>query len=119
MKIAVTSRGKDIDSEMDPRFGRAAYFIVVDPDTMDYEVVDNQENINALKGAGIQASEKLFDHGVDLLITGYCGPNAFKTLHAGGIKVIVNAKGKVREAVEKYVEGELSPTDAPNVEEQW
>ncbi len=56
MKIAVTSRGTDLDAQVDPRFGRAAYIIIVDSDTMEFKALDNKENVNALKGAGIQAA---------------------------------------------------------------
>ena len=56
MKIAVTSQGTSLDSQVDPRFGRAAYILIVDTETFEFEVLDNKENANALKGAGIQAA---------------------------------------------------------------
>ena len=85
MKIAVTSRGKDLDLPMDPRFGRAAYILNVDADTLDFEVLDNSENVNALKGAGIQAATMISDKQADVLLTGFCGPKAFKALDAAQI----------------------------------
>ena len=107
MKIAVTSKGKDLDSEVDPRFGRAAYIIIVDPDTLEFETVDNSENVNAFKGAGIQAGVTVNKKGAKVLLTGFCGPNAFKTLDAAGIKVVADVKGTVREAVETFKKGAL------------
>jgi len=82
MKIAVTSKGTSLGSEVDPRFGRAAFILVVDSESFDFEVIDNSENINAFKGAGIQAASMISDKGAEILLTGYCGPNAFKALRA-------------------------------------
>jgi len=119
MKIAVTSTGTDLDAEVDPRFGRAAYIILVDSETFEFEVVDNAENVNALKGAGIQAARAVSDKGADVLLTGFCGPNAFKAMNAARIKVANDARGTVREAVQAYLDGKLPPADAANVEGHW
>ncbi len=119
MKIAVTSQGTDLDSQVDPRFGRAAYILIVDSDTLDFEVLDNQENVNALKGAGIQAASMINDSGAKVLLTGFCGPNAFKTLDAAKIKVADNAGGKVKDAVKAFNSGELSYAEKPNAEGHW
>lgn len=119
MKIAVTSKGKDLDSQVDPRFGRAAYILIVDTDSFEFEVVDNSENVNALKGAGIQAAVMLSDKGAEVLLTGFCGPNAFKTLEAAGVKVANDASGTVRDAVNAFNEGKLPFADGANVEGQW
>jgi predicted Fe-Mo cluster-binding NifX family protein len=119
MKIAVTSTGQDLDSPMDPRFGRAAYILVVDPDTMTYEVLDNAENVNAFKGAGIQAATMVSDKHADVLLTGFCGPNAFKTLEAANVKVAGDVSGTVREAVAAYVDGRIEPVSQPNAQGHW
>ncbi len=119
MKIAVTSKGTDLDAEVDPRFGRAAYFLVINTETLDFEVLDNAENVNALKGAGIQSAKMISDKGVQALLTGYCGPNAFKTLEAVNIKVINDATGTIREAVKSFTDGELNISDKANVEGHW
>jgi len=119
MKIAVTSTGADIDSEVDPRFGRAAFIIVVDSETFEFEALDNKENVNALKGAGIQAAVAVNKKGADVLLTGFCGPNAFKAMNAAKIKVANDAKGTVREAVQAYLDGKMPLADAANVEGQW
>ncbi|MEJ2588449.1 MAG: NifB/NifX family molybdenum-iron cluster-binding protein [Deltaproteobacteria bacterium] len=119
MKIAVTSQGTDLTSEVDPRFGRAAYIIIVDSEDFTFEVVDNSENVNALKGAGIQAAKTASEKGAEVLLTGFCGPNAFKALNAAGIKVANDAAGTVKDAVNAYLEGKLPLADAANVEGQW
>ncbi len=119
MKIAVTSTGQDLDSPMDPRFGRAAYILVVDPDTMAYEVLDNAENVNAFKGAGIQAASMVSDKHADVLLTGFCGPNAFKTLEAAKVKVAGDVSGTVREAVSAYVDGRVELVAQPNAQGHW
>lgn len=119
MKIAVTSVGTNLDSEVDPRFGRAAYIIIVDSDTFVFEAVDNQENVNALKGAGIQAAKAVSEKGAEVLLTGFCGPNAFKAMNAAKIGVANNASGSIREAVQAYLDGKLPLSDEANVEGQW
>jgi len=119
MKIAVTSQGRELDSPVDPRFGRAAYILIVDSDTWSFDVLDNKANVNSLKGAGIQAAANIHSKGADVLLTGFCGPNAFKTLTAGGIKVANDASGTVREAVRSFLEGKLTFADQANVEGNW
>jgi predicted Fe-Mo cluster-binding NifX family protein len=119
MKIAVTSKGKDLSSPVDPRFGRAAYILVVDTISFDFQVLDNDENVNAFKGAGIQAATMVSEKGAEVLLTGYCGPNAFKTLQAAGIKVANDATGTVKDAVIAFNEGKFSFADEANVDGHW
>ena len=119
MKVAVTAQGKTLDSPMDPRFGRAQCFIVVDTDSGDFEVADNQQNLNAAQGAGIQAGKTVADSGAEVLLTGHCGPNAYRTLSAAGVKVVVGAEGSVKEALEKFKNGELKPSEGADVEGHW
>jgi len=119
MKIAVTSQGTNLDSQVDPRFGRAAYILIVDTETFEFEVLDNKENANALKGAGIQAASMVSDKSADALLTGYCGPKAFMTLEAAKIRVANNVEGTVRDAVKSFNEGKLTFADKANVEGQW
>lgn len=119
MKIAVTSTGTDLDSEVDPRFGRASYILIVDSETFDFEVLDNKENVNAMQGAGIQAASSIKEKGAEVLLTGFCGPNAFKTLRAANIGVANDAGGSVRDAVEAYLNKKLPLSDKANVEGQW
>ena len=119
MKIAVTSKGTDLDSQVDPRFGRAAYILIVDSEGLDFEVLDNKENANAMKGAGIKAASMINDRGAEVLLTGFCGPNAFKTLEAAKIRVANDASGSVRDALKAYLEGKLTLSDKPNVDGHW
>jgi len=119
MKIAITSMGQDLNSQVDPRFGRAAYILIVDTVDNGVEVLDNSENINAFKGAGIQAAAMVSKMGAEVLLTGYCGPNAHKTLQAAGIKVANDVSGKVKNAVETLIEGNLEFADSANVEAHW
>ena len=119
MKIAVTATGKDMDSAIDPRFGRAAYFIIVDSETMEFKLVENAQNLNLPQGAGIQAGKTIIENNAQLLITGNCGPKAFKVLQSAEIKIIIGAGGLVKDAVEQYKKGELKPVDTANVEGHW
>jgi predicted Fe-Mo cluster-binding NifX family protein len=119
MKIAVTSQGKGLGSRVDPRFGRAAYILIVNTDTWDFDVLDNKENVNALQGAGIQAATNIFSKGAEVLLTGFCGPNAFKTLNAAGVKVANGASGTVIEAIKAFMKEEMPLSDSPNAEGHW
>ena len=107
LKIAITSLGQDLNSQIDPRFGRAAYILIVDTVHNGVEAIDNSENINAFKGAGIQAAAMVSRKGAEVLLTGYCGPNAYKTLQAAGVKVVNDVSGTVKDAVEALMEGNL------------
>jgi len=114
MKICITATGNTLDSSVDPRFGRAAYLIIADSDNMTFEAVANTAAGN-MSGAGIQAAQTIANKGVNVLITGNVGPNAFQALSAAGIKIVTGAFGTVREVVEKYKKGELRETSAPTV----
>jgi predicted DNA-binding protein (UPF0251 family)/predicted Fe-Mo cluster-binding NifX family protein len=114
-KIAVSSEGADLDGPVDPRFGRAAGFIIVDPDTMASEYVDNATSQGMAQGAGIQTAELMTRHGVRVVLTGYVGPKAFQALSAAGIKIGQNLEDlSVRQAVEKYKTGQVTMAGGPN-----
>jgi predicted Fe-Mo cluster-binding NifX family protein len=119
MKIAVTSMGKDLDSPIDPRFGRARYFLIADTESGDFEIHDNEQNINALRGAGIQSADNVARFGVGALLTGHCGPKAFRALAAAGISIYVGVDGAVKDALERFKNGELKAADSPDVEGHW
>ena len=119
MKIAITSKSTTLDSQIDPRFGRAEYILIVDSESLEFEVLDNLENVNAFKGAGIQAATMVSEKGAEVLLTGHCGPNAFKALKAAKIKVVNDVHGTVMEAVSEFNEGKLSFADEANVEGHW
>lgn len=114
-KIAITSEGPTLDDALDPRFGRAAGFVVVDPQTLTFEYVDNGASQAMAQGAGIQAAETIARAGAKVLLTGYVGPKAFMALQAVGIKVAQNLENmSVRQAVERYNAGEVTWAGAPN-----
>jgi predicted Fe-Mo cluster-binding NifX family protein len=114
MKIAISSSGRDLDSQIDPRFGRCQYFIFADPDTMDSEALENV-GLMASGGAGIQAAQFVAQKGVNALITGNLGPNAASALSAAGIKVYLVPGGTVREVIEAFKAGRLQEASGPTV----
>jgi predicted Fe-Mo cluster-binding NifX family protein len=119
VKVAVTSQGPDLTSAVDPRFGRAKFFIVVDTATGESTAHDNTQNLNALQGAGIQAAQKVVSLGVEAVLTGNVGPKAFTTLQAGGVKTYIGGARSVTDAVEQLKAGRLECVSKPNVEGHW
>ena len=114
MKICVSATANSLDAQVDPRFGRCSYFVIVDSETLQFEAIPNVAS-GAMSGAGIQAAQTMASKSVKVLITGNVGPNAFQALAAAGIKVVVGAFGTVRQVVEKYKRGELRETGSPTV----
>ena len=115
MIICITSQGKNLESKTDPRFGRCSYFILIDPEKMEFEAVENS-NAQGAGGAGIQSGQLMVEKNVEVVLTGNVGPNAYQTLNAGGIRVITGISGSVQEVVEKYKQGQYKSTDGANVE---
>jgi len=115
MKIAVTSTGRTLESQVDQRFGRATYFLTVETDTLDFNVIEN-ESVAAAGGAGISSAKALVDAGAEAVLTGNCGPNAQRTLSAAGIKLYTGVAGTIREVVEQFKSGQLTETTSPNVQ---
>jgi len=114
-RIAVTSEGPSLDDKVDPRFGRAAGFVVVDLDTMNTEYLDNGKSQVMAQGAGIQAAELVARAGVSCLLTGFVGPKAFQALSAAGIKIGQNLEGlTVRQAVERFKSGQVEMAHTAN-----
>jgi predicted Fe-Mo cluster-binding NifX family protein len=119
MKIVVTSQGTNMQSPVDPRFGRAASFIVFDTETGAWSAVSNSINANAAQGAGIQASKRVVELGAEALLTGHVGPKAFAALRAGGVAIHTGASGTVADAVEQFKTGKLKVADSSDVEGHW
>ncbi len=119
MKIAITASGQELASRLDPRFGRAKYFLVVDTETNELAIHDNAPNLNAAQGAGIQAGQAVARLGVGAVITGNVGPKAFRLLQAADIAVYLAGDGTVADTVAKFKAGELSPVSTANVEGHW
>ena len=118
MKIAVTATGTDLDAPVDTRFGRCQIFMFVDPDTMEAEAIRN-DKASLGGGAGIQAAQLVIDNDADAVLTGNCGPNAFRTLQAGEVTVCTGISGTVREAVERFTSGELQAVEGANVSSHY
>lgn len=119
MKLAISSKGKSLDSEIDPRFGRAAFFVLIDPETMDFEIIENKQNLQLPQGAGIQTAQTVVERGATIVLTGNCGPKAFQVLQATGIKVAVGISGTIKDAVIRFKQGKMNYVQAPNVEGHW
>ncbi|NQT50759.1 NifB/NifX family molybdenum-iron cluster-binding protein [bacterium] len=115
MKVAITTAGNDLDAAVDPRFGRAKAFVIYDTESGEWSVLDNEQNAFAAQGAGIQAASAVVNAGVEALLTGNCGPKAFRALAAGKVAVYAGVSGTVREAVEGLAAGKLSPAGDANV----
>lgn len=119
MKVAISSQGNSVESPVDQRFGRAKWFVLIDSDTGAAEPFGNDMNLNAAQGAGIQAAENVINLGAQCVITGHCGPKAFRTLKAAGVEVFAGAEGSVKECLEKFKRGELEQIVSPDVEGHW
>lgn len=119
MKVVISSQGKTLESNVDSRFGRSPYFIVVDTETGDYSCHDNKPNLNATQGAGIQAARNVIELGAEAVITGNLGPKAFATLQAGRIAMYIGAQGTVHESLNLWKNGQLQSASQPNVEGHW
>jgi predicted Fe-Mo cluster-binding NifX family protein len=119
MKIAITAKEAALESEVDPRFGRAPYILIVDTGTMEYEVVDNRGNAGSFKGAGIAAASGICGKGAEVLLTGSCGPKAFMVLDAAGIKVVNNISGRVGDMVAAFRKGGMRYATGANKDAHW
>jgi len=118
MKIAISSTGPDLDSAVDARMGRAAYFVIIETDTMEFTGIENSSAM-AGGGAGIQSAQNLAESGVKTVLTGNCGPNAFQVFGAAGVQVITGVNGTVKEAVEKFKSGQYNATAQPSVQSHF
>ena len=114
MKICVAAAGNNLDAQVDPRFGRCPYFLIVASETMEASAILN-DSTNAAHGAGIQAAQTVVDMGAKVIIAGNIGPNAFNVLSAAGIKIVTGVSSSIRDAVEKYKSGQLQETGNPTV----
>lgn len=119
MKIAITAQGKESSSEIDLRFGRAKWLIVVDTESGDLQAHDNAVNLNAAQGAGIQTGQNIANLGVEAAITGNVGPNAFKTLSAANVKIFLSKSQSVAGAIDSFKQGKLQEVNNANVEGHW
>ena len=114
MNIAITATEPSLDAKVDPRFGRCPFFLIVDTDTLKFEALENP-NLMLGGGAGIQSAQLMAGKGVQSVLTGNCGPNAYQTLSAAGIGVIIGCSGPVADVVEQFKAGQLNAAGQPNV----
>lgn len=115
MKICITSKGDSLDSEVDPRFGRCRYFMIIDTDSLEFEAVENLY-AGIAGGAGIQSGQLVSEKQVSTILTGNVGPNAFQTLNEAGIEVITGVSGTIKEVVQSFKNGALTPVQGPTVQ---
>ncbi len=121
MKVAITSYDKDLAGKVDLSFGRAKWFVVVDMESGSVEAHSNKQNVNAAQGAGIQAAQNISNLGVDVILTGNVGPNAFKALKAAGIKILIIDKDikQVESALSQWKAGHLKEVHDATIEGHW
>jgi predicted Fe-Mo cluster-binding NifX family protein len=119
MKVVFTTSGNGLDAPLDSRFGRAPRFLVYDLDCDDFVIIDNRQNLNAAQGAGIQSAETVARTGAKALITGHCGPKAFRVLAMAGVRIYNTNASSVAAALELFRKGELIETAAADVEGHW
>jgi predicted Fe-Mo cluster-binding NifX family protein len=119
MLIAVTAKSNEPDSDVDPRFARAQCFHLIDSQTGHLTIIENKENQDLMQGAGVQTGQLIASKNVEVLLTGHCGPRAFQILQAAGVKIVTGVEGKVKDAVEKFKQGQYEFTDSPDVQSHW
>jgi predicted Fe-Mo cluster-binding NifX family protein len=119
VKIAFTTSGENLDAPLDSRFGRAAKFILYDLEKDYFEVIDNRQNLNGAQGAGIQAAEAIVRAGASGIVTGHCGPNAYRALCAAGIAIYNSVEPTVAAALAAFRAGVLQPMQSADVEGHW
>jgi predicted Fe-Mo cluster-binding NifX family protein len=119
VKIAITAQGKELSSEIDLRFGRTKWLIVFDTETGEFQAHDNKVNLNAAQGAGIQTGRNIANLGVEAVITGNIGPNAFKTLKTANVRMFLAESQTVQDAIDSFKAGVLKEVDQANVEGHW
>lgn len=118
-KIAFTTSGSDLSASLDRRFGRAPKFLIYDMDSKTFEMVDNTQNLNAAQGAGIQSAQTVANTGAKAIVTGNCGPNAFRVLKAAGVRIFTTDLPTVADALEAFQAGKLEEADSANVKGHW
>ena len=113
MKICITTAGPNLDAPVDPRFGRCQFFLMVDSETLKFKAIPNQ-GMGAMRGAGIAAAQIVASSGVQVIITGNIGPNAFMVLQSAGIKTYAGVFGvTARQALEAFKNDQIPETPGP------
>jgi len=107
MRVAISSKGKNIDDTIDMRFGRCEYFQIHDTENKQVQIIENKGK-SAEGGAGIAAAQQILDEKVDVVITGSLGPNAFLIINKAGIKAYGGGDGSIASILKRFKDGNLS-----------
>jgi len=119
MKIAVSSENASASNLVDPRFGRAKYFMIYDTETKNWECINNSQNLHSAQGAGIQAAATIVNNGCSVLISGHCGPKAFAALSKANVEIYLSGNSTVEEALQLYLDNKLNKASEANAEGHW
>ena len=119
MKVAIPTSGSDLQGSVGAQFGRADKIMVVDSVTLELTIIENTKNLNASQGAGIQTAQKVSESGAEWLLTGHCGPKAFRVLAAAGIQVAVGVTGTIAEVMKRFAAGKFQAAETADVEGHW
>jgi predicted Fe-Mo cluster-binding NifX family protein len=119
MKIAVSSENASASNPVDPRFGRAKYFMIYDTETKNWECINNAQNLHSAQGAGIQAAATIVNNDCSVLISGHCGPKAFAALSKANVEVYLSGNSTVEEALQLYFDNKLEKASEANAEGHW
>lgn len=119
MIIAISSTGTTLADAMDTRFGRAKYFLFFNTETKEVTAVENKQNLQAAQGAGIQSAVRVAENGAQALLTGHCGPKAFRVLREAEVKIFLTGAATGEEALKLYSEGALTEAENADVEGHW
>ncbi|MFO7718362.1 MAG: NifB/NifX family molybdenum-iron cluster-binding protein [Thermodesulfobacteriota bacterium] len=119
MKIAITAQGQDLNAQLDPRFGRTSGFILYDTQSKNFSYLDNQQNLSATQGAGIQTAQNVADSGAQAVLTGHVGPKAYTALERGGIDIYLVNGGTVQDAITAFENGDLTPAAGADKPGHW
>ncbi len=109
MIIAITSTGNKLNSNIDSRFGRTKFIIIYNTEKFNFKAHNNNLNLN-------QTAQNIIEYGADILITGNCGPKAFKVLKTGNINIFSSPISTVEDAIKAYIDNKLEELDNSNIE---
>jgi predicted Fe-Mo cluster-binding NifX family protein len=119
MKIAISSSDNTPTGNVDPRFGRCAHFMVFDSETSEWTCGNNEQNMQAVQGAGIQAAQNALNLGANVVISGHIGPKAFHVLQTAGVSVYLAENMSVQAALDACNANKLPKTEGADVEGHW
>lgn len=120
MKYVISTREQSLDANVDPRFGRALMFALYDTQTQQCTWHSNAQNLQAAQGAGIQSAQNVVNLDAEAVITGHCGPKAYRVLNTAGIKIYtIEGQISIKEAIKQVESGKIKPAEGADVEGHW